>query len=190
MWDFRGRHRHARLDVYQQRPVDLGEPHGRCVCQRELQLRCERQPDRLGLYDEHRQRANPLAWLHVHLDADGDMITETNTSTGDAWTYTYNFRNLMTGAVEKTSDDTVMAQVTYTYDALGNRIGMDENSTQTWTLYDGSMPIMDFNSSGSLEMRYLNGPARATWSTRCWPARAPAARSPGTCPTGWGRSAT
>ena len=64
----------------------------------------------------------------------------------------------MTGAVEKASDDTVLAQVTYTYDALGNRIGMDENGTQTWTLYDGSTPIMDFNSSGSLEMRYLNGP--------------------------------
>ena len=36
---------------------------------------------------------------------------------------------------------------------------MDENGTQTWTLYDGSDPIMDFSSSGSLEMRYLNGPA-------------------------------
>ena len=35
---------------------------------------------------------------------------------------------------------------------------MDENGTQTWTLYDGADPIMDFNSSGSLEMRYLNGP--------------------------------
>jgi hypothetical protein len=74
------------------------------------------------------------------------------------WTYAYNFRGQMTGAVEKTSGGTVLAQVSYTYDALGNRIGMDENGTQTWTLYDGSDPIMDFNSSGSLEMRYLNGP--------------------------------
>ena len=32
---------------------------------------------------------------------------------------------------------------------------MDENSTQTWTLYDAGNPIMDFNSSGSLTMRYL-----------------------------------
>jgi RHS repeat-associated protein len=91
-------------------------------------------------------------------DADGNMITMTQTSTGDVWTYSYNFRNLMTGAVEKTSTGTVLAQVTYTYDALDNRIGMDENGTQTWTLYDGSDPVMDFNSSGSLEMRYLNGP--------------------------------
>ena len=122
-------------------------------------------------------------------DADGDMITETNTSTGDVWTYSYNFRNLMTGAVEKTSGGTVLAQVTYTYDALDNRIGMDENSTQTWTLYDGSTPIMDFNSSGSLEMRYLNGPAGDIIDT-VLARESTAARSPGTCPTGWGRSAT
>jgi hypothetical protein len=44
------------------------------------------------------------------------------------------------------------------YDALDNRIGMDENGTQTWTLYDSGNPIMDFNSSGSLTMRYLWGP--------------------------------
>jgi hypothetical protein len=56
----------------------------------------------------------------------------------------------MTGAVEKTSTGTILAQVTYTYDARDNRIGMDENGTQTWTLYDGSDPIMDFNSSSSL----------------------------------------
>ncbi len=92
-------------------------------------------------------------------DADGNMITSTQTSTGDVWTYTYNFAGQMTGAVEKTSGGTVLAQATYTYDALGNRIGMDENGTQTWTLYDGGTPIMDFNGSGSLEMRYLNGPA-------------------------------
>jgi RHS repeat-associated protein len=91
-------------------------------------------------------------------DADGNMITDTITASGDVWTYSYNFAGQMTGAVEKTSGGTVLAQVSYTYDALGNRIGMDENGTQTWTLYDGSTPIIDFNSSGSLEMRYLDGP--------------------------------
>jgi RHS repeat-associated protein len=41
-----------------------------------------------------------------------------------------------------------------------NGIGMCENGTQTWTLYDPatSDPIMDFNGSGSLTMRYLWGP--------------------------------
>jgi hypothetical protein len=47
---------------------------------------------------------------------------------------------------------------TYTYAALDNRIGMDENGTQTWTLYDRGNPIMDFNGSGSLTTRYLWGP--------------------------------
>jgi len=92
-------------------------------------------------------------------DADGNMITSTQTSTGDVRTYSYDFRNRLVGAVEKTSGGTTLEQVTYTYDALDNRIGMDENSTQTWTLYDGSKPIIDFNGSGTLEMRYLNGPA-------------------------------
>ncbi len=86
------------------------------------------------------------------------MITSTQTSTGDVWTYTYNFRDLMTGTVEKNSSGTILAQVTYTYDALDNRIGMDENGTQTWTLSDGPDPVMDFNGSGSVTMRYLNGP--------------------------------
>ena len=102
------------------------------------------------------------------------MITSTQTSTGDVWAYSYNFRGQMTGAVETNSEDTVLEQVTYTYDALGNRIGIDDNGTQTWTLYDttsqvvGSSPgttnpsalatpVMDFNGSGSLETRYLTG---------------------------------
>ena len=64
----------------------------------------------------------------------------------------------MVTAVEKTSGGTTLESVTYAYDALDNRIGMDENGTQTWTLYDQGNPIMDFNSSGSLTMRYLWGP--------------------------------
>jgi RHS repeat-associated protein len=92
-------------------------------------------------------------------DANGNMITATQTSTGDKWTYSYDFRNRLTSAVEKSSGGTTLEQVTFTYDALDNRIGMDENGTQTWTLYDGSAPVMDFSGSGSLAMRYLNGPA-------------------------------
>ena len=94
----------------------------------------------------------------------------------------------MTGAVEKTSGGTMLAQVTYTYDALDNRIGMDENGTQTWTLYRRRTPVMDFSSSGSLTMRYLNGPAGDIVDT-VLAARRRAGRSPGTWPTGWGRSA-
>ena len=103
-------------------------------------------------------------------DANGNMITMTQTSTGNVWTYGYDFRNRLTSAVEKTSGGTTLESVTYTYDALDNRIGMDENGTQTWTIYDGSKPIMDFTSSGSLTMRYLNGPTGDLVDT-CWVAR-------------------
>ena len=50
---------------------------------------------------------------------------------------------------------------TYTYDALGRRIGIDDSGTQTWTVYNGESadanPYADFNSSGNLQMRYLDG---------------------------------
>ena len=91
-------------------------------------------------------------------DNAGEMTSMTQTSTGDVWTYGYDFRGRMVTAVEKTSGGTTLESVTYTYDALDNRIGMDENGTQTWTLYDGANPVMDFNGSGSLTMRYLWGP--------------------------------
>ena len=50
---------------------------------------------------------------------------------------------------------------TYTYDAIGRRIGIEDSGTQTWTVYNGqsadSDPYADFNSSGDLQMRYLDG---------------------------------
>jgi hypothetical protein len=50
---------------------------------------------------------------------------------------------------------------TYTYNALGQRIGIDDSGTQTWTVYNGASadanPYADFNSSGGLKMRYLDG---------------------------------
>ena len=50
---------------------------------------------------------------------------------------------------------------TYTYDALGRRIGIDDSGTQTWTVYNGKTaddnPYADFNSSAGLKMRYVDG---------------------------------
>jgi RHS repeat-associated protein len=105
---------------------------------------------------DNEQTASP-GYTYTYDNA-GEMTSETQTSTGDVWTYGYDFRGRMVTAVEKTSGGTTLESVTYTYDALDNRIGMDENGTQTWTLYDSRNPIMDFNSSGSLTMRYLWGP--------------------------------
>ena len=151
--------RHADLRLHEQQPVDQRVAHQRSFSNESFTWDANGNETGTGYTTStgNEQTASP-GYTYTY-DADGNMITMTQTSTGDVWTYSYDFRNRMTGAVEKTSGGTILAQVTYTYDALDNRIGMDENGTQTWTLYDGSDPIMDFNSSGSLEMRYLNGPA-------------------------------
>ena len=49
-------------------------------------------------------------------------------------------------------------EATYTYDAMNNRIGIDDNGTQTWTVYNGKNPYADFNGSGTLTERYVSGP--------------------------------
>ena len=93
-------------------------------------------------------------------DGEGNMTGETQTSTGDVWTYGYDNRNRMVSAVEKSSGGTVLAQATYTYDALNQRIGFDDNGTQTWTVFDGTgadaNPYADFNGSGTLLVRYMS----------------------------------
>ena len=68
-------------------------------------------------------------------------------------TYTYDFHNRLT---EVTQGGTVIA--TYVYDALNRRIKIDDSGTKTWTVYDGTNPYADFNSSGTLQQRYLFGP--------------------------------
>jgi RHS repeat-associated protein len=87
-------------------------------------------------------------------DNDGNMLTAT-TSSGTT-TYTYDYQNQLTN-VEANG---VMV-ATYTYNALGQRIGIKDNGTQTWTVYNGNSadanPYADFSSSGSLQTRYLDG---------------------------------
>jgi len=88
-------------------------------------------------------------------DNAGNMISAKTGST--ITTYTYDYRNRLT---EVTTGGSVVA--TYTYNALDQRIGIKDNSTQTWTVYNGSdadaTPYADFNGSGSLTERYLYGP--------------------------------
>jgi len=84
-------------------------------------------------------------------DNAGNMISANNGTTIS--TYTYDYRNRLT---EVTQGGTVIAS--YTYDALNRRIGIDDNSTQTWTVYDGTNPYADLNGSGTLQERYVSGP--------------------------------
>ena len=91
-------------------------------------------------------------------DAEGNLTSKTNTSTHVTTSYSYDYRDRLTTV---SVGGTVTA--TYTYDALNRRIGTDLSGTQTWTVYDGNTPddspYADFNSSGTLDARYLSGPA-------------------------------
>ena len=93
----------------------------------------------------------------------GNLISKTQTSTGDVWTYSYDYHNNLTGVVEQSSVGSVLMQATYTYDALGRRIGVDETvagtETKTWSVYDGMNVYADFDASGTLLERYVDGPA-------------------------------
>ena len=88
-------------------------------------------------------------------DKAGNMISAN--SGGTFTTYTYDFRNRLT---EVTQAGTVIA--TYTYNALDQRIGVQEAGSRTWTVYNGpsadATPYADFNGSGTLLTRYLYGP--------------------------------
>jgi RHS repeat-associated protein len=94
-------------------------------------------------------------------DAEGNLISQTQTSGGTSvTTYSYDYRNRLTGVtVRSSSGGAVTAQATYTYDPIDRRIGIDDNGTQTWTVYDGARPYADFNGSGTLQQRYLYGVA-------------------------------
>ena len=91
---------------------------------------------------------------HTGYDDASELTPETQTSTGGVWTYRYGFRLRMVTAVEKTSGGMTLELVTHTYDSLDNRIGIDENGTQMWTLCDEGNVMMNFNGSGSLTTRY------------------------------------
>jgi len=93
-------------------------------------------------------------------DNEGNLITKTDIATGAQTQYTYDFRNRLTEVDQIVSGVTTVL-ATYTYDALDRRIGVSEGGATTWTLYDGTStnPLMDFNGSGSLTVRYLDGPS-------------------------------
>jgi RHS repeat-associated protein len=96
-------------------------------------------------------------------DNSGNLTGKTKVSNGDNWTYTWDYRNRLTGVIEHNSGGSVLMQGTYTYDSLNRRIGVEETvggvNAKTWTVYDGQNPYADFNGSGTLQQRYLYGPA-------------------------------
>ena len=100
-------------------------------------------------------------------DAEGHTTARTDTATGKVTTFAYDHRDRLVGATTKTSGGAVTMQATYTYDALGRRIATEVDAdgagagpaVKTWTVFDGEDPYADFNGSGTLQQRYLYGPA-------------------------------
>jgi RHS repeat-associated protein len=88
-------------------------------------------------------------------DSAGNTIG--SNSGGTFTSFTYDYRDRLTGVKQA---GTVIA--TYIYDALDHRIGVQESSSTTWTVYNGTsadaLPYGDFNSSGTLLTRYVSGP--------------------------------
>ncbi len=96
-------------------------------------------------------------------DNEGNQTGKTRVSTGNNWTYTWDDRNRLAGFVGRNSVGTLLTQGTYTYDPTDRRIGVDETvsgvRTTTWTVYDGQNTYADFGGTGTLQLRYLDGPA-------------------------------
>jgi RHS repeat-associated protein len=90
-------------------------------------------------------------------DAEGNQTSKTRLSDHEQWTFTWDYRNRMTQAVEKTQAGVTVTNDQFTYDAEDRRIGKSVNGTQSWFGYDLKNSYIDFNSSGSVIMRYLMG---------------------------------
>ncbi len=85
-------------------------------------------------------------------DHNGNLLTQKNISTGVVTTYTWDYRNRLTKVQVGSSTET------FTYDVNNNRIGMTVNGTQTWTVFDGANPYMDFYNGATPTERYLYNP--------------------------------
>jgi RHS repeat-associated protein len=94
-------------------------------------------------------------------DNEGNELTKVRVSDGQRVEFTWDYRNRMTDVVVKNAAGTVLSSQHNTYDVFDRRIGVSTTvngqTTQTWTVYDGSNPYADFNSAGALSSRYLNG---------------------------------
>jgi RHS repeat-associated protein len=92
-------------------------------------------------------------------DNEGNLATKTTIADNAQTTYAWDYRNRLTQVVVKNGAGQTLTTDVFTYDVEDRRIGKSVNGTQTWTSYDGPNAWGDYNSGGSLTMRYLNGQA-------------------------------
>ena len=93
-------------------------------------------------------------------DDEGELVSRTETATGDRTLYKWDVRGRLVEVDSKVGGVTTVL-ASYAYDALDRRIGVAEGGATTWTVYDGNAPLLDFDGSGALKARYLDGPSAA-----------------------------
>jgi RHS repeat-associated protein len=109
---------------------------------------------------------NDGTWTYTY-DHDGQMTEKSMGASATTWFYSYNNAGQMTSAIEDSqpTGGTLLAQATFVYDAMGNRVEQDEYTqssgltTVTRFAYDGQNVWADLNGSNQLQTRrvFLNG---------------------------------
>jgi RHS repeat-associated protein len=92
-------------------------------------------------------------------DNEGNVITKTKISDGSYYTFTWDYRNRLTEVTLKNSQGVIQNDEKFTYDVNDHRIGVWANGAQqSWTVYDGDNPYLDFTGAGAVADRYLTDP--------------------------------
>ncbi len=92
---------------------------------------------------------------------DGQLATRTDQA-GNVWTYSWDNRGRLVEVVETNSQDQVVSDEKLVYDVFNNLIGTIVNGVpQTWTVWNGSNPYLQFDGSGNLTVRYITDPNAA-----------------------------
>ena len=103
-------------------------------------------------------------------DNEGNRITRTRISNDPAndykTTYTWDYRDRLTDVYFYNNSDVLTKHVHYTYDVFDHLIGKQVDDTGSGSydraefyVYDGNNVVMQFDASGNLTERYLNGPS-------------------------------
>jgi RHS repeat-associated protein len=113
------------------------------------------------------QMTNDGVWTYTY-DAEGNLTQKSKGANAETVTYTYDSNNQMIGMTDRSSSGgggTLLAQGTYLYDALQNRIEKDVYTQTSGTMtasrfgYDGANIWADLNGSNQLQSRrvFLDG---------------------------------
>jgi RHS repeat-associated protein len=105
-------------------------------------------------------------WAYSY-DGEGNVVKRSKGPSAETWTYGYDHNDRLLWAEDRATDGgTLLARVSYQYDALGNRVadtviqytnGVQTGSTTTKHIFDGNQVYADANSSGVITTRYLLG---------------------------------